>query len=28
VDVQEWEQRHKEAFSNVKETIPYLEGML
>jgi len=27
VDVQEWEQRHKEAFSNVKETIPYLEGM-
>ena len=27
MDVQEWEQRHKEAFSNVKETIPYLEGM-
>jgi ADP-dependent phosphofructokinase/glucokinase len=27
VDVQEWEQRHKEAFYNVKRTIPYLDGM-
>ena len=25
--IQEWEQRHKEAFYNVKETIPYLDGM-
>ncbi len=28
MDVQEWEQRHIEAFYNVKETIPYLDGML
>ena len=28
MDVQEWEQRHTEAFYNVKETIPYLDGML
>ena len=27
MDVQEWEQRHKEAFYNVKRTIPYLDGM-
>jgi len=27
VDIQEWEQRHTEAFYNVKETIPYLDGM-
>ena len=28
MDVQEWEQRHTEAYYNVKETIPYLDGML
>ena len=28
MDVQDWEQRHTEAFYNIKETIPYLDGML
>jgi ADP-dependent phosphofructokinase/glucokinase len=27
MDIQEWEQRHTEAFYNVKEAIPYLDGM-
>ena len=27
MDIHEWEQRHIEAFYNVKETIPYLDGM-
>ena len=27
MDIQEWEQRHTDAFYNVKETLPYLEGM-
>jgi ADP-dependent phosphofructokinase/glucokinase len=27
VDIQEWEQRHIDAFCSVKEAIPYLDGM-
>jgi len=27
VDIQEWEQRHNDAFYNVKKSLPYLEGM-
>ncbi len=27
MDIQEWEQRHKEAFHNVKEALHYLDGM-
>ncbi len=27
MDIQEWEQRHIDAFYSVKEAIPYLEGM-
>ncbi len=27
MDIQEWEQRHTDAFYNVKEALPYLEGM-
>jgi len=27
VDIEEWEQRHKEAFYNAKEALPYLDGM-
>ncbi len=27
MDIQEWEQRHTEAFHNVKEALPYLDGM-
>ncbi|MGA9187831.1 MAG: ADP-specific phosphofructokinase [Methanosarcina sp.] len=27
MDIQEWEQRHTDAFYNMKEALPYLEGM-
>ena len=27
MDIEEWEQRHKEAFYDAKETLPYLDGM-
>ncbi|MGB9940745.1 ADP-specific phosphofructokinase [Methanosarcina sp.] len=27
MDIQEWEQRHTDAFYNVKKALPYLEGM-
>lgn len=27
MDIQEWEQRHKDAFYNAKGALPYLEGM-
>lgn len=27
MDVEEWEQRHTEAFYNAKEALPYLDGM-
>ncbi len=27
MDIQEWEQRHNDAFYNVKKSLPYLEGM-
>jgi len=27
MDIQEWEQRHTDAFYNVKRALPYLEGM-
>ncbi len=27
MDIEEWEQRHKEAFNNTKEALPYLDGM-
>ena len=27
MDIEEWEQRHKEAFYDAKEALPYLDGM-
>ena len=27
MDIEEWEQHHKEAFYDAKETLPYLDGM-
>jgi ADP-dependent phosphofructokinase/glucokinase len=27
MDIQEWNQRHKDAFYNVKDALPYLEGI-
>ncbi|WP_410507409.1 ADP-specific phosphofructokinase [Methanosarcina hadiensis] len=27
MDIEEWEQRHREAFYNAKEALPYLDGM-